>query len=199
MLHALLDPAFLIQSVGLLGVFVMVFVESGFFFGFFFPGDSLLFTAGLLASQGLFSFPILVIGCVAAATLGSAFGYFFGNQVGPAIFSREDSFFFHKKHVDETRRYYDRHGKKTIILARFIPIVRTFAPILAGVGRMRYRTFALYNFLGSVAWSLCLPGIGYFLGALVPGIQRYLLPVVLIIIVVSFIPSIAQFLRRRAR
>ncbi len=194
---ALLDPMFLVKTAGLAGVIAIVFAESGLFFGFFFPGDSLLFTAGLLASQGLLPIGWLLIGTFVAAVLGDSVGYWFGKKTGPKIFSREDSFFFHKKHIERSQLFYERHGKKTIILARFVPIVRTFAPILAGVGKMDYRTFISYNIIGGAAWSLGLTTFGYFLGGLIPSIDRYLLPIVLGIIAISFIPIIREYLRSR--
>ncbi len=193
----LLDPLFLIRTVGLIGVFAIVFIESGFFFGFFFPGDSLLFMAGLLASQGYFSLWLLTIGCFLAASIGGALGYMFGEQVGPAIFSREDSFFFHKKHIAEAQAFYEKHGRKTIVLARFLPIVRTFAPIIAGVGNMRYSTFATYNVIGSALWSFIFCFGGYFLGRAIPDAERYIIPIIIAIIVLSFLPTISAFVRRR--
>ncbi|OHA17990.1 MAG: hypothetical protein A2664_01425 [Candidatus Taylorbacteria bacterium RIFCSPHIGHO2_01_FULL_46_22b] len=193
----LLDPLILIQTIGLIGVFIVVFVESGLFFGFFFPGDSLLFTAGLLASQGYFSIAALMIGCALAAILGGLLGYEFGKRVGPTLFSREDSFFFHRKHVVSANLFYERHGKKAIILARFVPIARTFAPILGGVGKMHYRDFFLFNIIGAVIWVLLLCGFGYYLGALVPNAEQYALPIALAIIFVSFLPSIIKMIRTR--
>lgn len=183
-----LDPAFLVAAFGLVGVFAIVFAESGLFFGFFLPGDSLLFTAGLLASQGHFNIVLLWLGCTIAAIGGDSVGYAFGKRVGPKVFFREDSLFFHKKHIDRTRAFYEKHGKKTIVLARFVPIVRTFAPILAGVGEMEYRTFLSYNIIGGVLWSTLLIFLGYGLGSVVPSIDRYLLPIVFAIIVISFLP-----------
>ena len=188
---------FLVKTAGLAGVIAIVFAESGLFFGFFFPGDSLLFTAGLLASQGLLPIGWLLIGTLVAAILGDTVGYWFGKKVGPAIFSREDSFFFHKKHIERSQKFYELHGKKTIILARFVPIVRTFAPILAGVGKMDYRTFISYNIIGGAAWSLGLTSLGYFLGGLIPSIDRYLLPIVLGIIAISLIPVVREYLLAR--
>lgn len=194
---SLLDPMFLVKTAGLAGVIAIVFAESGLFFGFFFPGDSLLFTAGLLASQGLLPIGWLLVGTAIAAILGDSVGYWFGQKTGPAIFSREDSLFFHKKHVERAQRFYEVHGKKTIILARFVPIVRTFAPILAGVGKMDYRTFITYNIIGGLAWSLGLTTLGYFLGGLIPSIDRYLLPIVLLIIAISFVPIFIEYFRSR--
>lgn len=192
-----LDPKFLIQTLGLIGVFSIVFAESGLFFGFFFPGDSLLFTAGLLASQGHFNILLLCLGCAACAIAGDNVGYAFGKKVGPKIFSREDSFFFHKKHVERTQIFYQKHGKKTIILARFVPIVRTFAPILAGVGQMRYRTFVSYNVIGGILWSTLLVFLGFLLGSVIPNVDRYLLPIVLLIIAVSFVPIVWEWIKSR--
>ena len=190
-----IDPAFLVATFGLVGVFVIVFAESGLFFGFFLPGDSLLFTAGLLASQGHFSVIILWIGCMLCAILGDSVGYAFGKKVGPKIFFREDSFFFHKKHIERTRTFYEKYGKKTIVLARFVPIVRTFAPILAGVGGMEYRTFISYNIIGGVGWSTLLIFLGFGLGSFIPSIVQYLLPIILLIIVISFVPIAVEWIK----
>lgn len=171
-----LDPKFLVPTFGLAGVVAIVFAESGLFVGFFLPGDSLLFTAGLLASQGHFNIVLLWAGCMAGAILGDSVGYAFGRKVGPRIFTREDSFFFHKRHIERTQAFYAKYGKKTIVLARFVPIVRTFAPILAGVGQMEYRTFLVYNIAGGIGWSTVMIFLGFGLGSAVPGIDQYLLP-----------------------
>ena len=192
-----LNPAFLVATFGIVGVFAIVFAESGPFFGFFLPGDSLLFTAGLLASQGYFNVVLLWLGCMLSAILGDSVGYAFGKEVGPKIFFREDSLFFHKKHIDRTRAFYEKHGKKTIILARFVPIVRTFAPILAGVGQMKYRIFISYNVIGGVLWSTLLIFLGWGLGSVIPSIDRYLLPIVLAIIVISFLPLLREWIKHR--
>jgi len=192
-----LDPHFLINTFGLLGVIAIVFAESGLFFGFFLPGDSLLFTAGLLASQGFLNPPILFFGVILAAILGDNVGYTFGRKIGPAIFKKENSIFFNKKYIEKAHAFYEEHGNKTIILARFIPIVRTFAPIVAGVGAMNYRKFFIYNCIGGILWSILLLGAGLILGATVPGIDRYLLPIVLAIIIVSFLPGIWHLARRK--
>jgi membrane-associated protein len=183
---------FLVSTVGLIGVVAIIFAESGLFFGFFFPGDSLLFTAGFLASQGLLNIWLLTGGVILAAILGDSVGYWFGAKVGPKIFSREDSFFFHRKHIERTQKFYDQHGKKTVILARFVPIVRTFAPILAGVGKMEYKTFLKFNIVGGVLWGAGLTWAGFILGSIIPGVDRYLLPIVLVIIVVSLIPALTH-------
>lgn len=192
-----LDPHFLINTFGLLGVIGIVFAESGLFFGFFLPGDSLLFTAGLLASQGFLNPFILFVGVIFAAILGDNVGYAFGRKIGPSIFTKEDSFFFNKKYLEQAHNFYEKHGNKTIILARFIPIVRTFAPIVAGVGNMDYRKFFRYNCAGGILWSISLLGLGFALGKTVPGIDKYLLPIILFIIVVSFLPGVYHLIRRK--
>lgn len=185
-------------AIGYLGIFAIIFAESGFFAGFFLPGDSLLFTAGLLASQGYFNIWWLAAGCFIAAVAGDSFGYTFGYHVGPKIFTREDSLFFHKKHLERTASFYERYGRKTVLLARIIPIVRTFAPIFAGVGKMPYKIFSAYNISGGFIWSWGFLFIAYFLGSKIPGIAEYLEWIVLAIILVSFIPVFWEYFRTRA-
>ncbi len=194
-----LDPLFLVNTVGLIGVLLIVFAESGLFFGFFLPGDSLLFTAGFLASQGYLNLWWLISGVIVAAVLGDSTGYWFGAKFGPKIFSRPDSLFFQKKHLEKTKSFYAAYGKKTIILARFVPVVRTFAPIMAGVGQMNYRIFLSYNLIGGIIWGGGLPLVAYFLGRSVPGIDQYLLPIVILIIVGSFIPALTHLRYNRER
>ncbi len=191
------DLPTIIQTIGHLGIFAIVFAESGLFFGFFLPGDSLLFTAGLLAVQGYLNFPLLVTGSFIAAVVGDSVGYAFGARIGPRIFHREDSLLFHRAHIDRTRNFYNAHGPKTIVLARFVPIVRTFAPILAGVGGMPYRTFLIYNVIGAGIWAVGIPTLGYVLGRSVPNIDHYLLPIILAIIATSFIPPLVDLWRHR--
>jgi membrane-associated protein len=180
-----------------LGVVVITFVESGLFFGFFLPGDSLLFTAGFLASQDLISIWWLLILCFIAAVAGDNVGYYFGRKTGPMIFKREDSLFFHKKHIERAKVFYDKHGKKTIFFARFIPIIRTFVPIVAGIANMEYKTFMRYNLIGGFAWTWGMLGAGYILGNLIPNAEKYLTPIILTIIAVSFLPAIIEFFRQR--
>ncbi len=194
-----LNPTFLISSIGILGVFAIVFAESGLFFGFFLPGDSLLFTAGLLASLGHFSVFALWLGCILCAIAGDSVGYAFGKKVGPKIFTREDSLFFHKRHVVRTQAFYARYGKKTIVLARFVPIVRTFAPILAGVGKMEYRIFFTYNCIGGALWATLLVFLGFFLGIAIPEPDRYLMPIIAVIVVISFLPLLREWWKNRTK
>ncbi len=186
-----------IKTIGYVGLFGIVFAETGLFLGFFFPGDSLLFVAGVLAAQGFFSLPILLIVLFVAAFTGNMVGYWFGAFVGPKIFSREDSLFFRKSHVLKAQAFYDRYGAKTIVLARFLPIVRTFAPIVAGVAKMHYGTFAFFNFIGALLWSVGLTTLAYYLGGLIEDIDRYLLPIVLFIIGASVLPGVFEYWRSR--
>ncbi len=197
MISNFLNPQVIITTVGLLGVIAIVFAETGLFFGFFFPGDSLLFTAGFLASQGYIWFPGLLIGTFIAAVLGDSVGYAFGKRIGPALFGKDDSVFFNKQHIVRAQRFYENYGKKTIVLARFIPIVRTFAPIVAGIGNMPYRVFLSYNIIGGFLWTWAMIWLGFALGRLIPNPDRYVLPIVAIIIIVSVIPPIREFLKNR--
>ena len=160
----LLKPELLIKTAGLLGIFLVLFAESGLFFGFFLPGDSLLFTAGVLASQGLLDYPTLCVVAFMGAVLGVAVGYWFGAKVGEALFKKEDSLLFKKHHLVSAQKFYEKNGSKTIVFARFIPFVRTFVPIIAGTVKMRYRTFLLFNIIGGFLWTVGLISLGYFLG-----------------------------------
>jgi len=190
------DLKLLIQNIGYFGIFAIVFAESGLFFGCFLPGDSLLFMAGFLASQGLLSLPILLLGCFLAAVLGDSVGYAFGYKVGRKLFQKEDSWLFHKKNLLKTEEFYREHGVKTIVLARFIPIIRTFAPIIAGIAEMNYKVFLRYNILGGILWGIGVTSAGYFLGKSIPDAEHYLLPIVLGIVVVSVIPAIMHALKK---
>ncbi len=190
-----MHPEHLIEAFGTLGLFAIVFAESGLLFGFFLPGDSLLFTAGLLASQGALNFLLIVVGCAVFAIAGDQVGYVIGRKAGPALFRRPESRFFHKKNVDRARAYFDKNGPRTIILARFIPVIRTFAPVVAGVGQMNYRKFVTYNVVGGVLWGSGVTTAGYLLGESIPDIDRWLLPIIGVIVVVSFIPVGLELLR----
>ncbi len=193
-----IDLVQLVELFGYIGISAVVFAETGLFFGFFFPGDSLLFTAGLVASQGFFNVWILASLVSVSAVIGDSFGYWFGAKVGPKIFTREDSFFFHKGHVERTRIFYERYGPRALVLARFIPIIRTFTPILAGVGSMRYHVFLRYNVAGGVLWGFGVTLLGYFLGTAIPDIDRYIFPIILFIIAISFLPIMTEVLKQRS-
>ncbi len=193
-----IDLMQLVETAGYLGLFFIIFAESGLFFGFFFPGDSLLFTAGLLASQNYMSITLLLPLLAAAAVLGDNVGYWFGAKIGPALFSREDSFFFHKRHLERAHAFYAKYGARAILTARVIPVVRTFAPIVAGIARMPYRTFFTYNMAGGIVWSTFFLLFGFFLGASVPGADQYTTPIVIVIIATSFIPVIIEIFKKTA-
>lgn len=184
-----------IKTAGYFGIFGIVFAESGLLLGFFLPGDSLLFTAGFLASQGYFNILILLTLCFLAAVLGDSFGYAFGKKTGPKLFTREDSLIFKKSHLERARVFYETHGGKTIILARFMPIIRTFAPIIAGVGMMKYKTFLLYNIVGGAIWAIGLLLAGYLLGNIIPNVDTYIIPIVGSIIIVSLLPPVIHILK----
>lgn len=192
-----MDIISLIKTVGYLGIFAILFAESGLFIGFFLPGDSLLFTAGFLASQQFLNIWILSVVAFAGAVLGDSVGYAFGYRVGPKIFTKEDSLLFHRDHLERSRAFFLKYGKKTIILARFMPVVRTFAPILAGVGEMHYPTFLIYNVIGGALWSIGLSWLGYWLGSTIPNIDKYLLPIIILIIFLSVLPTIVHVLRSK--
>lgn len=184
------DLSTLIQTVGYLGVFAIVFLESGMMLGFFFPGDSLLFTAGFLASQNFMDIKVLIVGCFISAILGDSVGYWLGHKFGRRLFQREDSIWFHKDHLTRAQRFYEKHGGKTIILARFVPVIRAFAPVVAGIGVMDYRRFLAFNLAGGVLWAIAIPLLGFYLGRMVPNVDRYLLPIVGLIIIASVLPAV---------
>ncbi len=189
-----------IESVGYAGIFAVVFAESGLFFGFFFPGDSLLLTAGLLASRNLLSILILIPLIFTAAVLGDNVGYWFGNKVGPPIFSREDSRFFRRRNLLKAKEFYDRYGGVTITVARFMPFIRTFAPIVAGAVSMDYRRFFFFNLLGGVLWGIGVTVVGYLIGYFfgsVPGLDRYFTLLVLAVIFLSALPTLIHVWREQ--
>ncbi len=190
------DIAELVKTVGYVGLFSIVFAESGVFFGFFLPGGSMLFTAGLLASQGFFNIYTLVITLGTAAILGDSAGYWFGSKIGPKIFKKEDSLLFKKKHLEQTKKFYDKYGARAVVLGRFIPIVRTFVPILAGVAGMHYGKFIRYNIIGATLWAIGMTLLGYFVGVSVPNMQNYLLPIVITIVLLSVLPIFLEMRKK---
>jgi membrane-associated protein len=198
LLHRLRDLPALIQWAGYAGLALIVFTETGLFMGFFLPGDSLLVTAGLLASQGL-PLNVYALGglLTAAAILGDNTNYWVGRLSGPRIFRRDDSLFFRRRHVERAHEFYERHGAKTIVLARFMPIIRTFAPLVAGVARMNYRTFLTFSVLGGTAWIWSMLFLGYFLGQYVPGVAAHIELVIIGVIFVSILPGLIGWWRER--
>ena len=198
-----IDAEALIKSVGLIGVFAIVFAESGLLIGFFLPGDALLFTAGFFASgpkdiSSSLHFPLvpLILGIAVAAIAGDQVGYLFGRKAGPALFKRPDSRFFKHENLDKASAYFDQHGPKTIVLARYVPIVRTFAPIVAGASGMKYKTFVRFNILGGAAWAVIVPLLGYFLGQ-VDVIAENIELAIIAVIFISLLPMVIEVLRHR--
>lgn len=183
----------LIRWGGYVVLVIIVFSETGLLAGFFLPGDSLLVTAGLLAAvEGVLNIWWLNLFLSIAAITGDSVGYWIGYHAGPRIFNREDSFFFHKDHLVRTKKFYDKYGAKTIILARFVPIVRTFAPTVAGVGRMEYKHFLVYNIAGGIGWVMTMTLAGYFLGRSIPNIEKQIHWVIFIVIFLSIIPILRE-------
>lgn len=195
--HQLSDLEGLIRWGGYVVLTVIVFSETGLLVGFFLPGDSLLVTAGLLASRGFLDVYLMGILLSAAAIAGDSLGYAIGKAAGPKIFTRENSFFFNRKHLAHAHAFYEKHGGKTIVLARFMPIIRTFAPVVAGVAEMRYRDFVMYNVVGGLAWVWGMLFIGYFLGRYIPGIDQHIDIVIVAVIFLSLLPGIIGWLRQR--
>lgn len=184
-----LDLEELIRTVGYIGVFAIVFAETGLLIGILLPGDSLLFTAGFLASQGYLDVWLLLPVCFVAAVVGDATGYYLGHRYGRSLFKRQESRFFKPSYVTKSEAFFLKHGGKAIILARFMPIVRTCAPIIAGIGAMPYRRFAMFNVVGGLLWAVGVTLGGYFLGSAIPSVDRYLLPIIAAIVLVSIAPS----------
>ena len=191
------DIGYLIESVGILGVLIIVFIESGFFFGFFLPGDSLLFAAGFAASQGAFSFPILLGATIVVAILSSYVGYLFGEYVGHHFFDRKDSFFFRKSYLEKTHQFFEKYGTKTIVLSRFVPIVRSFAPSLAGVGDMSRKKFIFWAIIGGILWPTVSISSGYYLGRFVPGAEKYFIPAVIVVVLISILPGLFEWYKNK--
>ncbi|MDD3531062.1 MAG: VTT domain-containing protein [Candidatus Pacebacteria bacterium] len=190
-----LDPIEMVKTGSYLGIAFIIFAESGLLFGIFLPGDSLLFAAGLLSAAGFLSIGPLVFFVIIAAIIGDSVGYWFGANVGTNFFKKKDSFFFKQEYLKRTERFYKLYGGRAVVLARFVPIVRTIAPILAGVGSMSYQTFLSYNMLGGALWGAGMVAIGYSLGSIIPNSESYILPFSLVIIVISFLPIFINILR----
>ena len=189
----------LIQWGGYVLLVAIVFAETGLLIGCFLPGDSLLITAGLLAAAGHLNIWWINLLLMAAAIIGDSVGYTIGARLGPRIFTREKSLLFNPKHVRRTRHFYEKYGPKTIVIARFVPIIRTFAPVLAGVGAMQYRRFLTYNVLGGIGWVASMSLGGYALGRVVPNISKYMHAVVITIIVLSCVPIAVEVYRERRK
>ena len=202
-LRGVITGAYSLDALILWGGYVLmvaiVFTETGLLVGLFLPGDSLLITAGLIAATGALNIWWINVLLMVAAIVGDSVGYAIGARIGPRLFTREKSMLFNPKHVDRTRRFYARYGAKTIVIARFVPIVRTFAPVLAGVGQMPYHRFLAYNVLGGIGWVAGMTWAGYFLGSAIPDIKSHIHKVVLVVIALSVIPIVIEVLRERRR
>jgi membrane-associated protein len=194
-----IEADFLIETFGMLGILAVVFVESGLLVGFLLPGDSLLFTAGLLSANGtLPDLWVLLLTIPIAAIAGDQVGYAIGRKAGPAVFKRPDSRFFREEYVERSSEFFDRYGARTIVIARFVPIVRTLAPVMAGVSRMNYRAFLIFNVIGGIGWGVGVTTLGYFLGQ-VEFVHDNLEPIILGIVALSFIPIVVELLKARRR
>ncbi len=194
------QPENIIRYGGLLFLLTVVFIENGLFFGFFLPGDSLMFTAGLLTATGVLdhSIGLVIVGIFTSAILGSSFGYYFGRRAGRNLYKRKDTFFFRKNHIAIAEQYYQHYGMRTLVIGRFLPVVRTFAPIVAGIVKMSFTTFMLANIAGAAAWVGSLVGLGYLLGNVWPEAEHYLGYIILGLIVLTAIPVIRTYLKAKA-
>jgi membrane-associated protein len=199
--HQLTDVQQLVRLGGYVGLTAIIFAETGLLVGFFLPGDSLLVTAGLLSTQPQFGLNMWLLGILltVAAIIGNTVGYAIGWYSGPKLFKRDDSLLFKKKHLIRANEFFLKHGGKALVIARFMPIVRTFVPVVAGLGRMPLRAYTLYNVVGAVMWIWSMLFIGYFLGRLIPGVENHITKVILVVIFLSLLPGIISWQRERSR
>jgi membrane-associated protein len=199
--HQLTNVRELVRVGGYVGLTAIIFAETGLLVGFFLPGDSLIVTAGLLSAQPQFGLNVYVLGLLltVAAIIGNSVGYAIGRATGPRLFTRDDSLLFKKKHLYRAQDFYQRHGGKTLIIARFMPIVRTFVPVVAGLANMPLKVYTAYNVLGAVAWIWSMLFIGHFLGRVVPGIDKHIEPMILVIVALSLLPALISWRRERAK
>jgi membrane-associated protein len=197
--HRIYDVESLVRTGGLMILIIIVFIETGLLVGFFLPGDSLLVTAGIFAARGDLDLLTLNTTLSFAAIAGDTVGYGIGARTGPKIFTRENSLFFNRKHLISAKEFYDRHGPFTIVIARFVPIIRTFAPVVAGVGEMQYRKFVTYNVFGGIFWVMATTLAGYFLGTMIPNVQEHIHVIIAIVIVLSLLPAIIKFAQEKLK
>jgi len=197
--HTVYNVPELIRIVGQYGIPLIIFAETGLLAGFFLPGDSLLITAGLFAARGDLNLSLLIVTLIPAAILGNATGYLIGKRAGKTLYNRRDSLLFRREHLQMTHEYYERHGGKMIIIAQFAPILRTFAPVVAGVAEMGYRNFATYNVVGAILWITSMTVGGYLLGNAIPGIDKRIDVLVMVVIAVSLLPALIGWLRSRTK
>ena len=187
----------ILNHLGYIAIFGTIFLETGFLFGIFLPGDSLLFTAGILAADKKLAMSAIIGSAFVAAVLGYTIAYFLGEKFGPKIFNKPESLIFKKSNIEKTHRYFSKYGTKIILFARLIPIVRTIVPILAGIADMEYGRFMTYNILGGILWSTLIPFVGYYFGKIVPNAEIYIGPLFIMVILISFIPTIRHVLKTK--
>lgn len=185
----------LIQAGGLVLIAAVIFAESGMMVGFFFPGDTLLFSAGILASAGKLNLALTITVIAAAAILGDNIGYHIGNRLGPRLFRKPDGLIFRKEYIDRAEKFYEKYGSKTMLVAHFVPVVRTFAPVTAGAGNMPLRLFMLFDAIGDIAWAILVTSLGFYLGSRVPGVEKYIEPVLLFVVIIFLAPTLYHVLK----
>jgi membrane-associated protein len=198
-----MDLSLWLHSYGVVSVYLFlgatIFAETGLFFGFFLPGDSVLIPAGILASQGYLNVYLLCGITFGAAVAGNVVGYYFGKHIGKRIFNREDSLFFHRNHIARAHAFYEKYGAKTILIARFLPVIRTFAPIVAGASEMDMSVFLLFSSLGALLWAIGLPLAGFYLGKAIPDFEKIILPAIVVIVLISLLPAVYEILKHEER
>lgn len=197
LIHRLYHFDELIRWGGYAVLLTIIFAETGVMAGFFLPGDSLLVTAGLFAATGELNLMLLLVSLCLAAILGDSLSYYIGHKLGPRLFNKEDSFLFHKDHLFRAKRFYEKYGSKTIVIARFVPIIRTFAPVVAGAGEMNYKSFIFYNIAGGIGWVCSMILVGYFLGRSIPNIEHHVHKIILVVIFLSLIPAAVEIWKER--
>lgn len=188
-----------VTTLGYVGIITIIFLETGVFACFFLPGDSLVFSAGLLAAKGIFNIEILVPALIVTAFARYTLGYWFGNKLGYWLMKQPESFFFKKKYITQAHEFYERHGGKALVLGRLVPVVRTFVPIVAGMANMPHRRYVIYNVIGAVLWGGGVTMAGYYLGSILPQASSLILPIVLVIVVISVIPGVVHYFKQRRK
>ena len=191
----MLDPVHLLQNGGLLVIALIVFAESGMMVGFFFPGDTLLMSAGILAAQGNLPIGLTLAVIAAAAIIGDNVGYQIGKSLGPRLFTKKDSLIFRHEYIMRAEKFYEKYGSKTMLIAHFVPVVRSFAPVTAGAGNMPRAQFMIYDAIGDIAWTLLVTLFGYFIASRIPGVEKYVEPVLLLIVLITLVPTIIHAVR----
>ena len=195
--NSIYDVKSLVMWAGYVGLFAIIFAETGLLVGFFLPGDSLLVTAGLFAATGELNILYLNLLLIPAAVLGNSAGYWIGYKSGPRLFKREQSLLFRKDYLIKTKLFYEKHGASTMIITRFMPILRTFAPIVGGIGQMNYKKFTYYNLIGAIGWIISMTFIGFFLGRTIPNIDKHIEKVIVVVVFLSLLPAIIKYLKHK--